>query len=224
MTQQERLQLAETMTLGMSKLLGTDTEIVVHDLDTFSIHYIVNGYITGRTAQARTSHSVYDTILNMADADGHIIGYHSFSKGKDLRSSHFLLKDEDGTPRVLVCINQDTSKLLAAKELLERMTCFQPLVNVNNAESEKPVQDIKSIMQSLILNAIENVKPTPLDTKEGKMQILQQLEEQGVFDVKDAVPQVCKLLAISQATFYNYLREIRSSQTKNGWTDSTFTL
>ena len=40
--------------------------------------------------------------------------------------------------------------------------------------------------------------------------ILRKLEEKGVFQLKDSVPQVCELLDISQATLYNYLREIRT--------------
>ena len=31
-----------------------------------------------------------------------------------------------------------------------------------------------------------------------------------MFQLKDSVPQVCELLDISQATLYNYLREIRA--------------
>ena len=41
------------------------------------------------------------------------------------------------------------------------------------------------------------------------MSIIKQLDEQGVFLVKDVIPQVCDLLSISQATFYNYLKEVK---------------
>ena len=53
-------------------------------------------------------------------------------------------------------------------------------------------------------------KPSALGSKEVKLRILRKLEEKGVFQLKDSVPRVCELLDISQATLYNYLREIRT--------------
>ena len=35
---------------------------------------------------------------------------------------------------------------------------------------------------------------------------------QGLFSVKEAVPFICRQLSISQATLYNYLREIRDEE------------
>jgi len=61
----------------------------------------------------------------------------------------------------------------------------------------------------VIVDAIERVKPLSMDTKTGRMEILRTLDKKGVFDVKDAVPQVCSILSVSQASLYNYLREIR---------------
>ena len=46
--------------------------------------------------------------------------------------------------------------------------------------------------------------------KEGKMELIRRLRIQGVFDVKDAIPYVCKVISVSQATLYNYLRDLRN--------------
>ena len=63
----------------------------------------------------------------------------------------------------------------------------------------------------VIADIIKTVgKPSALGSKEVKLRILRMLEEKGVFQLKDSVPQVCELLDISQATLYNYLREIRT--------------
>ena len=63
----------------------------------------------------------------------------------------------------------------------------------------------------VIADIIKTVgKPSALGSKEVKLRILRKLEEKGVFQLKDSVPQVCELLDISQATLYNYLREIRA--------------
>ena len=43
------------------------------------------------------------------------------------------------------------------------------------------------------------------------MSILRRLDEKGVFEVRRAVPKVCELLGISQATLYKYLKEIKNA-------------
>lgn len=210
MRQEELLRVLKSIVLGLSKLLGEDTEIVLHDLNKQELVYIVNGHITNRSVGYRIDPSVYDVVINLADADGHVIGYGSnTAKGKSLRSSHFIIRDEDDVPRAMICINQDTARLQAARDLLDGMIRLHPL-----ADTPEPAFEDENFIQKMtrrvIIDSIEKTKPTSVDTREGKLEILRQLEIKGVFAVKDAVPTVCKLLSISQATLYNYLREIRS--------------
>jgi len=69
----------------------------------------------------------------------------------------------------------------------------------------------KDYSKLVIADIIKTVgKPSALGSKEVKLRILRKLEEKGVFQLKDSVPQVCELLDISQATLYIYLREIRT--------------
>lgn len=213
MRQEERLELLKNMVLGMSKLLGSDTEIVLHDLYKKELVYIVNSHITGRSAGYHMDQTVYEVIENLADGDGHLIGYGSkTAKGMNLRSSHFILRDEKGRPAAMICINQDTSRLQNARDLIDSMIRLQPLGAVAQEEPADETNYIQKMTQQVIIDSIEKMKPTSIDTKEGKLRVLQQLETKGVFAVKDAVPSVCRLLSISQATLYNYLREIRSQE------------
>ena len=224
MTQEERLELLKNMVLGMSKLMGSDTEIMLHDLYKKKLVYIVNNHITGRSIGYHMDPTVYEVIENLADDDGHLIGYGSkTAKGMSLRSSHFILRGEDGQPAAMICINQDTSRLQNARDLLDSMIRLQPLgAAVQEQEPEDETNYIQKMTQQVIIDSIEKMKPTSIDTKEGKLRVLQQLEIKGVFAVKDAVPSVCRLLSISQATLYNYLREIRSQE--NPVTQSTLQL
>lgn len=213
MISEELLQALKGIVLGMGKLLGEDTEVVLHDIEKKEIVYIVNGHITGRYEGYRLESSVYDAVINLADQDGHVIGYgSSSSKGNNLRSSHFVVPDEAGNPCALICINQDTAKLASICDTIYSMIRIRPL-----AHAEEPKREdenyIQQIMQQVIADSIEKMKPTAIDTKEGKMEIVRRLEVKGVFAVKDAVPYVCKALSISQATLYNYLRELRNQST-----------
>lgn len=212
MNHEELLATLRSTAMGISKLLGRDTEVVLHDLKKGQIVFIANGYITGREEGYKINQSVYNAVIDLADADGHLIGYGSSSaKGKNLRSSHFIYKDRSGKPDALICINQDISKLKDARELLDSMIQLSPLMQNDEPEMEDEFY-IQKITKRVIVESIEHIKPNTVDTKEGKMEVLRQLEMRGIFTVKDAVPSVCKLLSISQATLYNYLREIRSEE------------
>lgn len=208
----ELMQTLNSVALGISKLLGDDTEVVIHDIDKGEIEFIANGYITGREVGYQIDDSLYKAILNYLDADGHSVGYRSHTaKGRSLRSSHFLIRDDENKPKALICINQDTSKLEEVCGVIQDMIRTKPL---NEAESFESADDnyIMRITQKIIIDTIEKSKPTKVKTKEKKLEILRTLDNKGVFTVKDAIPIVCRTLSISQATLYNYLRELRSEE------------
>lgn len=214
MDQEELLKILENLVIGFGKLLGADTEIALHDLKKYELVYIMNGHVTGREVGYKMNRSVYYTILNQLDENGHSIAYGSHSaNGKILRSSHFLVRDRHGESRALICVNQDTSKLREIKDIIEAM------INCNSLEKERNSSDndietsgnyVQKMVQRIIIDDIEKMKPAALDSKSSKLEVIRQLEIKGIFSVKDAVPLVCKSLSISQATLYNYLREIHS--------------
>ena len=83
-------------------------------------------------------------------------------------------------------------------------------------ETEDHVENVAEYTKKLMSDIICKIgKPLPLTTKSGRMMILRELDKQGVFLVRDIVPSVCEILCISQATLYNYLREIHNETDKN---------
>ena len=210
-TNQTTLHCVLNFAKGLIKLLGSETEVVVHDLIQKKIVYIENGYITNRTIDSPEDHALIETIISLADKDGHLIGFNGTSaSGKKLRTSHFVFYDAEHTPIVLLCINQDITSVHSLREQLNRFLDSRLL------ENEVPVKEeenyTKAITKRTIFQELEQVKPSRLEYKETKLRVLAALEQKGVFDVKDAVSLVCEQLSISQATLYNYLREIRNDQ------------
>lgn len=208
MEQSELLHLLKGMMRGFSAMFGSETELVLHDLEAREAVYIINGHITGREAGYRMDPSVYDAMIDLADEDGFTAGYSSHSvTGKPLRSCHFIVRDMEDKPRAMVCMNQDTSDLEKARDILNSLIGAR---NIVIPADRGDTNYIQKVTQQVIIDVIQRQKPTIMDTKEAKMDALRKLEQQGVFAVKDAVPAVCRQLSISQATLYNYLREIRS--------------
>lgn len=191
----------------IAALFGPSTEVVVHDMKKAEIIFIENGHVTGRELGDIEDLTTLTLLSQNADENNALIGYLSNAKGnKPLKSSTVFIKDKDGKLMYTLCINQDISIYKAAQDLLAHMTKTISLEAIGENQGE---ETIKQITSKLIMEEISKAKPFSLESKEAKMKIIKKLDDRGVFDVKDAVPKVCELLSISQATLYNYQRELR---------------
>lgn len=216
MTQEERLDILAQVASGIAKVLGDDTEVVLHDLTKREIVFMHNSKITGRERNYRINPTVYDVISNLADGEGHLIGYASKSaQGKKLRASHFMFMDEDNNPTAMICINQDPSRIQEIISYLSESIKIRDVdeTAVNDTSYSLNDEDyIQNIMKDAIIKSVKQLDPGYINTKEGKLMLLRKFKFQGVFSVKEAVPFICETLSISQATLYNYLREIRDEE------------
>lgn len=216
MTQEERLDILTQVASGIAKVLGDDTEVVLHDLTKREIVFMHNSKITGRERNYRINPTVYDVISNLADGEGHLIGYASKSaQGKKLRASHFMFMDEDNNPAAMICINQDPSRIQEIISYLSESIKIRDVdeTAVNDTSYSLNDEDyIQNIMKDAIIKSVKQLDPGYINTKEGKLMLLRKFKFQGVFSVKEAVPFICETLSISQATLYNYLREIRDEE------------
>ena len=216
MTQEERLDILAQVASGIAKVLGDDTEVVLHDLTKREIVFMHNSKITGRERKYRINPTVYDVISNLADGEGHLIGYASKSaQGKKLRASHFMFMDEDNNPAAMICINQDPSRIQEIISYLSESIKIRDVdeTAVNDTSYSLNDEDyIQNIMKDAIIKSVKQLDPGYINTKEGKLMLLRKFKFQGVFSVKEAVPFICETLSISQATLYNYLREIRDEE------------
>lgn len=190
----------------ISKMLGPSTEVVIHELDTGKIIFIENGYITGRKEGDRSDKNTLDAFFQHMGKNGYLANYSGSTKfHKPLRSSTVQIKDKSGKPTYIFCINQDIAALQSARDILNSLTTVNPL----SVDIDDKTDTIQEITNKLIIEEIEKMKPLSLDSKDAKLEIIKKLDARGIFNVKDAVPQICKILSISQATLYNYQREIR---------------
>ena len=216
MTQEERLDILAQVASGIAKVLGDDTEVVLHDLTKREIVFMHNSKITGRERNYRINPTVYDVISNLADGEGHLIGYASKSaQGKKLRASHFMFMDKDNNPAAMICINQDPSRIQEIISYLSESIKIRDVdeTAVNDTSYSLNDEDyIQNIMKDAIIKSVKQLDPGYINTKEGKLMLLRKFKFQGVFSVKEAVPFICETLSISQATLYNYLREIRDEE------------
>ncbi len=216
----------------LGKTLGADYEVVLHDLSSrdFAIIAIANGHISGRKAGGPLTNAAMHMLSSRAyEKSDFLCNYKGMAEnGHVLRSSTMFIRDEDGKPIGLLCINFDDYRY---KELQEKLVSIvhpaaflegPPAKSLSAPEeadappskAAQPIlesfsMDIPALMQKMFDDATVSLT-TPIDrlNQYERRDIVKQLNEQGLFQLKGAVSFVARKFSCSNATIYRYLSEI----------------
>jgi len=178
-------------------------EIVVHDLiDMDHSAVFIAGNVTGRKIGSPMTDAGVKALR-----DGHLEklqGYVTHTKdGRILRCSAPFIKDSQGNYFAAMAINVDVSVLAAFQNLVSGIF---PLV-------EQPVDESFSndldevITQKVTLAAAKLGTPVRGMDKQEKLKLVSILDQEGVFNWRNAVPKVAELLGVTRSTIYNYIKE-----------------
>jgi len=198
---------------AIAQTFGPHCEVAVYSLEEQRIVAIENGHVTGRKVGDKMASKVSEYFINAYNNYPEVVVYpsHSIINGRLLKCSTLVINNSEGEPIALFSINIDMESLKEASGAFHPLLFTPPFQTENEADhSEANVVDYTKKLMMHIISTVG--KPLPLTSKEGKIMILKELEKHGVLMVKDMVPSVCEILDISQATLYNYLREIRNGQ------------
>lgn len=199
----------------LAKVLGENCEVVLHSIDNYenSIIAIENGNISGR----KVGDSLTDLALNiLKDKEKIKQDYLTNYTGKTyaekkLKSSTYFIRDDNQEVKGMLCINVDVGKYVEARDLLNSLIGSKH--NIVDAEknkdlSEKFTTSIEDLIDSMIENFVGNSSiPPKRMTADEKKNITKQLDQKGVFLLKNSVSKVAKKLQSSEATIYRYLND-----------------
>ena len=105
--------------------MGKDCEVVLHDTNNLerSVVAIANGHITGRKVGAPMTDLALKIVKDRQFADtDFVMDYETTSKeGRPLRSATFFIKNLDDELQGMLCLNMDMSKLVDARDLLNKI-------------------------------------------------------------------------------------------------------
>jgi predicted transcriptional regulator YheO len=119
------------------------------------------------------------------------------------------IKDENGKLIGFLCINYDISELTIARNIINNLTNIIEETDFSE-EDESFGNTVNEMLSSIVNKTLESVgKPVAFISKEEKVNIVQMLDEKGVFLIKGAIDYVAKVLCVSRYTVYNYLDETR---------------
>lgn len=190
---------------GLSEYLGNGYEIVLHSLENLdrSAIKVINGHYTGRTEGA----PITDLALNMlekinASSEKKGISYFNTTKnGSMVKSTTIPIIGENKRIIGLLCINLHLEVPFS--------TILASLTPANHIDST--TENFTDNVEDLIAISVEEIKSKvmvnpmiPVSNK--NKEIIMELNNRGIFKLKDAVSRVAELLNISKNTVYLHLR------------------
>lgn len=188
---------------SISKLFYPNVEVVLHDVSIRKVAYIANSF----SKRAAGDDMISDPKdLNTVDSD--IIGPYSKVNidGTKLKTISTILRDSEQNAIGIMCINFKV-------EVFESMyDSLKVLLNIEEHEQPQTLfsQDWKVHTHNTI-NTYLNDKNLSLDnlkTKEKKELILH-LNSEGIFSIRNVIPYLCKVLEVSRAAIYKWLKELK---------------
>lgn len=204
----------------LGDLLGDEFEIIFHVIkdDEVYIAEIVNGQISGRTVDSPITQFALDLIKDERHKEvPYISGYRTKTiDNKTLWGSTFFIKDDNNHLLGMICINRDTSQSVAMlDELMKHLNIPNDLWHPDQAAIDKdaaddPIEVLSQSVDDIIAQVIDTKK---IDdnvqlTKQYKVEIIDRLDDKGVFQIKGAVTKVAEALNISEPSVYRYRKMI----------------
>ncbi|MCB1119269.1 MAG: PAS domain-containing protein [Chlamydiia bacterium] len=126
--------------------------------------------------------------------------------GRPLKCTSITLRNDQGQPIGLICINIDVSHFHHAEQLIQRFLKPQkmgenPIQMYGNSSEEQAITLIDTYLKK------HHLQHDRLNRNQ-KKDLIQHLYHKGLFNFKNVVPFLANHLNLSRASIYNYIKEI----------------
>jgi predicted transcriptional regulator YheO len=189
---------------GIVALFPGFCEVVIHDLTDLE-HSVV--HIEGNITDRAVGSPMTDAGLR-ALRDGNVeqlLGYVTRTPGgKVLRCAAPFLKDDRGQYYAAMCINLDVS-LLAALQSALRTVIPSAREEISEAFSSDAGDSLARMLQE---TAAVIGEPVSAMSRADRLRLVENLDREGAFQFRNAVPMIADFLGASRSTIYNYIKEV----------------
>ncbi len=192
----------------LAATFGDECEVVLHDIadPEHSVVYVANGNVTGREVGQGFEHFVKNTIEHGVSSE-YAVNDFFHKKGKLIRTSSVLIRDDAGNLVGAMCINLDMTRM---QQQLEYLKAFlpQPKPAVPQGNTGKRVEEM---VLALIDNILSGVDVSTL-SREERIEKIRFMDTRGIFQLKGSIDQVAERLGVNRVTVYSYLDEVRGKR------------
>ena len=209
MTDKEMLNMYKELVPFLSSVMGPGCEIVIHDTSHPENSIIAIGNsVSGRSVgdpMTDLARKIQDQYTSSGDATS-ILDYNGRTKNGEFLSSTYFIKNK-GRLIGMLCINKELARTQelerAVRGLLERFNLTAPAEDSPSEDLSSPIAGVvHSRINEIISRA--NISPEHM-TRQEKIQVVHEMDAEGVLMMKGAVAEIARQLGVSVPTVYRYL-------------------
>lgn len=192
------------MVEGFVKLLHPFAEGAIHDLRKGKIIMLYNNISKRKVGDPSV---VTELGIDIKDFPDVFDPYYKTNwDGRQLKCTSITVRDNQGSPIGLICINFDTTVFETMNAQLGSFLALQNQASLNPIE-QFAVDWRKQVNEYINSYTVRNNIALTALTKDEKSQLVKQLYESGLFNYRDAASYIAKTLEVSRTTVYNYLKD-----------------
>lgn len=206
-TESDDILLFAPIADAVAILLKPHAEVVIHDLRTETIAYIANNL-----SRRDVGGSSLAELKDIGSLGSDVIGPYRKTNfdGRQLKSVTAVLRSKGGQPYGLLCINFDVAPIEAARDALNLLAAFQDAGAQPSALFHTDWQETVNTVIADFLS--ERGLAASALAKDDHSALVETLEQEGYFAIRNLVPYLARLLGISRATVYKHLRDARQKK------------
>ena len=189
---------------AIATLFFPHAEVVLHDLRTQKVDYIANNL----SKREIGDDSSLEDMLSEEVSERNIGPYEKLNwDGQKIRSLSTVLRDSEGHPLAVLCINLNISLFENAKAALDLFLSPSKLI----PQPDSLFRDDWQERINTFLHAWLRERQLALNTlsRQHKRELVAALYAEGAFNGKSATHYIGNVLGLGRATVYKYLKELR---------------
>jgi predicted transcriptional regulator YheO len=204
MSDEVLLREAEKIAVALGRMFPGMCEVVLHDLrDPSHAVRAIEGSLSGRAVGDPATEL---GLARIADPDFPDVlqNYpNQFPDGRPAKSTSIGIRNADGVYIAALCLNLDVSALDGAARVLTALASVvdQPVTETLRART---ASELRMVAEEFAAARGHTTLTLPAS---GKKELTRSLKGQGYLEVKNAAPALARLLGVSRATVYNYLKD-----------------
>jgi predicted transcriptional regulator YheO len=184
---------------AIARLLSPHAEVVLHDPATDSVLAVWNP-LSRRTVGDPSLLGELDE-LTPVGADVYGPYPKSLPDGRRLSSVSAVIRDEEGRPEAVLCVNVDRSAFDAAARILAAFAA-----PVTEQPTALFTRDWTEQLNETVANFVRDRGTTLAGlSKSDRQELVGRLDAAGVFDQRRAVPTVARAIGVSRSAVYQLL-------------------
>ncbi|AHG74340.1 YheO domain protein [Mannheimia sp. USDA-ARS-USMARC-1261] len=209
---QEIMQSYFSLSEAVAGLLGEFCEVVIHSLNAYenSIIKIINGHHTNRKVGSPITDKGLQLLKSYQKdkSSSKQVYFSRLNNGNLIKSTTHIIIGHKGVPIGLFCINLNLSTPL--DKTVSSFMANDPIPLYH--KSENFITQPKELIEETFYKAITEIEQhTAKNSKLYKKSIIFYLFENGIFELKDAVPIVAEKLSLTSHAIYKHLREFKNN-------------